>query len=360
MVTPQDDPNGLGIHIDLHESFEPPVPAVVYAQDAFDSPQGKTAHRLIHQGDIFDVQAIIDAESAGTTTAEIYPELSTEAIPIHPSYRQAVETVDLGAFVVGKAPLGGKHSEHLIGSARRALSDGVDVVSGMHEHLSGIDELREIAETTGAELYDIRRAPPEEKLRDADGRADDLDAGVVTVMGTDCVTGKGTTTYELYDAAREHGVDATFVATGQTGILSGSEYGLPTDRIPVEYAVGAVEQVVYEAARSHELVLVEAQAALSHPRFVGDDVLKGSQPDYVVLADDPARSEYQYFDRDKKGISAEIEMIETIGDTEVIAIATQSPDSDAPGTDHQLPIGNILKADGRDRIFEAIDTTLDI
>jgi len=46
-----------------------------------------------------------------------------------------------------------------------------------------------------------------------------VDADVVLTVGTDCSVGKMTASLEIVAAARERGIDAAFVPTGQTGIM---------------------------------------------------------------------------------------------------------------------------------------------
>ncbi|PYZ02557.1 hypothetical protein C8039_01195 [Halogeometricum sp. wsp3] len=124
-----------------------------------------------------------------------------------------------------------------------------------------------------------------------DGRGDEADADVVRTMGTDCAVGKRTTTFELYRAATEAGLDAGWVATGQTGILVGADRGVVIDRVPADFVSGVVEDMVLDVARDHDIVFVEGQAALTHTAYGGVTLglLHGAAPDAVVLADDPSR-----------------------------------------------------------------------
>lgn len=348
------------IHINLLAEYDKDVPAIVYAEDSFGGPEAKTAHRLIHQGDVFNVEAVIDSKHDGLLVSDVDPEYLDNNIPIYGSYTTASKNHDPHVLLIGTAPLGGQLSGHLFKSVENALKQGVDVISGLFEYLSADDSLGQIASNSGATIHDIRQAPPKKALREADGRTRNIEANVVTVMGTDSVTGKGTTTYELYDAATSDDVDAAFVATGQTGIMTGSRYGIPTDTIPVEYAVGAIEDVVCVAAEDHDLVIVESQAALSHPYFVGDDILKGSNPDCVILADDPETTDYQYFDVPKSGVQSEISAIEAVVDTEVIALATQSREPHIEEQKHGLTTGNIVQAEGKTKIYRELSQYLDL
>ncbi|GIS71782.1 MAG: hypothetical protein CM1200mP10_13590 [Candidatus Neomarinimicrobiota bacterium] len=48
----------------------------------------------------------------------------------------------------------------------------------------------------------------------------------ITLVGTDCDTGKMTTGWEITERLKKRGRDVRFVATGQTGIMLGG-YGVP-------------------------------------------------------------------------------------------------------------------------------------
>ncbi|WP_456436805.1 DUF1611 domain-containing protein [Methanopyrus sp.] len=76
-----------------------------------------------------------------------------------------------------------------------------------------------MAEESGSRLIDVRK-PRKELFRVANGSARDVDATVLTT-GTDCAVGKMSAAIELAERLREEGVEAAFLATGQTGIMIG-------------------------------------------------------------------------------------------------------------------------------------------
>ena len=78
-------------------------------------------------------------------------------------------------------------------------------------------------------------------------------------VGSDCNVGKMTTALELEAALKAMGVRATFVATGQTGIFV-ADRGVAVDAVVSDFVAGAVEDMVVEAARDAEVVLVEGRA----------------------------------------------------------------------------------------------------
>lgn len=345
---------GDRLRTNLNETYDSETSAIVYAEGSLQTSEGKTTHRLIRHSDLFEVRGIIDSQFTNKFISELNGYPLENDIPIFETLNSALAEKTPDVFIIGTAPLGGGLSEELLASVESALAHGLDVLSGLHDHLTDNESLVDLAKRHNCQLIDLRKAPPEQYLAEADGRPDDLSCTVVTVLGTDCVVGKGTTTYQLYQAAISEGYDAAFVATGQTGILTGSSYGIPTDKIPLEYAVGAVEDVVHAAAIAHDIVIVEGQAALSHPRFVGDDILKGSQPDYVVLADDPSRDSYIYFDAPIAGVNREIEMVEMLVDSDVIAVSSWDEDISKREIMSDVLVANILDPDGASRIVQRI------
>ncbi|MEF8856866.1 MAG: NAD-dependent epimerase/dehydratase family protein, partial [Haloplanus sp.] len=138
------------------------------------------------------------------------------------------------------------------------------------------------------DLIDVRRPP--EDLTVSRARARDADADVVLTVGTDCSTGKMTTTLELVAAARARGVDAGFVPTGQTGIMIAG-WGVPVDRTIAAFAAGGVERMIIDAAEDHDVLFVEGQGTIVHPAYSGVtcSLLHGAMPDSLVLTHSAGR-----------------------------------------------------------------------
>jgi uncharacterized NAD-dependent epimerase/dehydratase family protein len=187
------------------------------------------------------------------------------------------------ALVVGVAPPGGGFDESWRPDVRAALERGWDVAAGLHVFLADDPEFAALADDHDATIWDVRRPPAD--LDVAAGVASDVDADVVLTVGTDCSAGKMTTSKELVAAARERGVDAAMVPTGQTGILV-EGWGTPVDRVVADFVAGAAEALVTEGAdRGHDLLVVEGQGSLTHPAYSGVTcgLLHGTMPDALVL-----------------------------------------------------------------------------
>ncbi len=247
-------------------------------------PDGaKTAVGVIRYGDQ-DVVAVLDREAAGTTVDEHLPDVDCDA----PVVERAADAPEFDALLIGIAPIGGGFEESWRPDVRHAIESGADVVAGLHYFLNDDEELSELAAEHGVELHDVRNPPDD--LTVADGVARDLDCEIVLTVGTDCSTGKMTTALEIVDAAREAGLDAGFIPTGQTGIMIAG-WGIPIDRTISDFTNGAVERMLRQKADEHDYLVVEGQGSLFHPAYsaVTCGILHGAMADSLVLCHDPGR-----------------------------------------------------------------------
>lgn len=194
------------------------------------------------------------------------------------------------------------------------------------------------------------------------GTGDDADADVVLTLGTDCAVGKRTTTFELYRAARNVGLDAGWVATGQTGIMVGAQAGVVVDRVPADFVAGVVEDLVLTVAEDHEVVFVEGQASLTHRGYsaVTLGVLHGSWPDAVVLADDPDRTRRTHFEQfPVDGVEREADLVEELSDATVAALSTWG-DPTTEGERHGIPAVDVYEDGGPAELLGTVRESLQL
>ena len=235
-----------------------------------------------------DVVAVIDAAAAGKRLTEFIPW--APVVPILPDVA-AARDLQPEALFVGIAPVGGALPAEMRSHVCAALQVGIDVVSGLHSFLSDDPELAAAASASGARLLDIRRPPAERVVASA------LALGTrcqrVLTVGTDCNVGKMVTALELTATARRRGLDARFLASGQTGIMIAGR-GIAIDACVADFAAGAVEQLVLDAAQS-DVCFVEGQGSLGHPGFSGVvlALLHGACPDALVLVHQLGRTHYK-------------------------------------------------------------------
>jgi uncharacterized NAD-dependent epimerase/dehydratase family protein len=228
------------------------------------------------------VVAILDSQSAGKTAQALWGVGGD--IPVVGSLDEAPGA---NTLVVGIAPPGGRLPAVMRRAVLAALRRGWNVESGLHEFLADDPEFTAAAALSGATLRDVRRNDERDvaQRRNIDERCLRLHT-----VGHDCSVGKMVTSVELTLALQQAGHDAKFVATGQTGILVEGD-GCPIDRVVVDFVNGAAEKLVL-ANQRHEILLVEGQGSVTHPRYsaVTTGLLHGCMPDGLIFCFEAGRT----------------------------------------------------------------------
>jgi D-glutamate N-acetyltransferase len=249
----------------------------ILAEGWFVNRHAKTAHGLIRYGKD-EVVAVIDSTLAGRSVRAVMPELGRDA-PIVGSLREVLE-LSPTSILVGLAPAGGRLPEEWMDTLGAAAEAGLEIVSGLHQRLG--------PKFPGERVWDVREPPEDIPL--FSGEALEVGPKVALTVGTDTAIGKMTATLEIERSAKRAGMEAEFVATGQTGIIIAGR-GICVDAVISDFVAGASEQLVLEAARrGPDLILVEGQGSLGHPAYSGVTLglLHGSCPDCLILcAADP-------------------------------------------------------------------------
>ena len=207
------------------------------------------------------------------------------------------------------------------------LIDGVPsatIVSGLHEYLSDDPEIAVFSSTKGVTIRDIRKPKPSKDMRLFDGSVADVKALRIAVLGTDCAIGKRTTATVLARALNAKGIKTVLVGTGQTGLMQGAKYGVAMDAVPPQFCCGELEGAIVAASNAEQpdVILIEGQGALSHPAFCTSAfILRGSQPDAVILQHAPKRAYRCDFPKmPMPDPTDEITLIEAFADTKVIGV----------------------------------------
>ncbi|MDR0183273.1 DUF1611 domain-containing protein [Lysobacter arvi] len=249
-----------------------PQPYLLFLGDTTEPGYAKTAFGL---RDWAGERCVGEYAIEGATVTTGLPHLTPE---------QAVAS-GAKAIVIGVANAGGFIPPTWWPALVRAMEAGLDVVSGMHARLRDIDVLREAAHRLGRRLIDVREPPAHLPIATGKPRTGKR----LLTLGTDCALGKKYTALALTRAMRARGVDATFRATGQTGILIAGG-GIPMDAVVADFAAGAAEMLSPDAAERHWDV-IEGQGSLFHPAYAGVSLalLHGSQPDVIVVCHEPGR-----------------------------------------------------------------------
>jgi uncharacterized NAD-dependent epimerase/dehydratase family protein len=276
--------------------------AIVYCQDAFNTPNGKTAHGLVRYTERYRILAVIDSRFRGMDALEVLDGIRGD-IPLVQDLDEGLEYattlgIRISEFIIGLAPDGGRLPEKVLPEIRRALRSGLNVTSGLHDFLSDNKELAELAAKYNCNLIDIRKPPGRDQLHFFSGKIEEVDCMKIAVLGTDSAVGKRTTAWILVHALRQAGLKAELIGTGQTAWLQGARYSLVMDSLVNDFVAGEIEHAIYEAWKSEspDVLVLEGQGSLMNPAYPGGfELLAAGRPDFVLLQHAPARREYDGF-----------------------------------------------------------------
>ncbi|MEM9106584.1 MAG: N-acetyltransferase DgcN [Pseudomonadota bacterium] len=233
------------------------------------------------------------------------------------------QAVERGArtLVIGVANRGGVISESWLDVLKAALVAGMDLASGLHNHLGDEPALVELAREHGRSLHDVRIPPVDYPIANGKKRSGKR----CLAVGSDCSIGKMYTALCMEREMRSRGMKATFRATGQTGILiTGS--GVPLDAVVADFMAGAVEHLTPDNDDDH-WDLVEGQGSIFHPSYSGVTMalIHGSQPDSLVLCDEPNRPHM-------RGLPEyQAQSLELLRDTTLLLARVVNPDCQVTG-----------------------------
>lgn len=270
--------------------------AALLAHDLFGPTSSKTATCILRYRRRYEPVAVIDRSKAGRDAGDFVGDIG-RGVPVVAGLKEALR-LRPEVLVIGIAPIGGKLPSAMRDDIRVALENGIEVHSGLHTFIGDDPEFGPLAAARNLRIWDVRR--PSRPDRIATGAAGDVKAFVVHTMGSDCSSGKMTTSVELVDEARRRGLSAGLAATGQTGIMIGAEAGAPIDRIISDFVAGAAEELVTDLdAQGVDLVSVEGQGSITHPAYsaVTVGLAHGCRPDAVVYCHVAGRTHYSGFDK---------------------------------------------------------------
>lgn len=256
---------------------------VILTEGRFDVFNAKTAVGVIRYcGE--EVVAIIDRFNAGKDSHSVVGV--GKGIPIVSNIAEmlSLKPTDL---LIGIAPAGGvlpvEWRNHIIDAIRNKLN----IMSGLHYYLSEDLEFSQLAHDNQVKIRDIRKSP--EDIGIGTGKAKETHTLRILTVGSDCNVGKMLTSLEIAHAAKRQGINACFVATGQTGIMiEGS--GIAVDHVLSDFISGAAEKLVLDRAH-YRFLSIEGQGSVIHPAYSGVTLglLHGTAPQGLILCHQPTR-----------------------------------------------------------------------
>lgn len=299
--------------------------AIVYCEGNFAQIDGKTANGLVRHSQAYRILSVIDSTCIGQDSGAILDNVSN-SIPIFGQLDAAIanEAALPDTLIYGMAPSTGRLSPADRGVVLQAIGLGMNIVSGLHEYLSDDREIANAASERNVTIRDIRKPKPSKDMRLFDGSVTGVKALRIAVLGTDCAIGKRTTATVLAQILNAEGIKTVLVGTGQTGLMQGAKYGIAMDAVPPQFCCGELEGAIVAASEAEQpdVILIEGQGALSHPAFCTSAfILRGSQPDAVILQHAPKRAHRCDFpNMPMPSPSSEIALIEAFSDTKVIGV----------------------------------------
>ncbi|MCF6271151.1 MAG: DUF1611 domain-containing protein [Melioribacteraceae bacterium] len=311
--------------------------ALVHCENEFGKIDGKVANGLVRYSERYEIVGIIDSTKAGLDAGEYLDGIKNN-IPIFKSIDDALNSLDYTPknFIYGIAPLTPFLNEEQREIIVSAIKYKMNIINGLPEYFTEDDEFVQKANEYGVRIYDIRKAPPRNKLHIFSGRILEIRTPVILVAGTDCAVGKRTTARLLVESLKKQGVKTIFITTGQTGLLQGAKYGIALDVLTSGFATGEVENAIVNAvaAEQPDIIIVEGQGALSHPAFTSSSaILRGALPNAIIIQHPPKRKNHcDYPKLPMPTLESEIKLNELFSKSKVIAITLNHEDM----TDYEL------------------------
>ena len=195
--------------------------AIILAEGVYGSTNGKTAHGIVRYSKRYEIVGVIDSEFSGMDAGYVL-DGKTRNIPIFSNVEEALY-LKPDILIIGAATDGGYLPANYRPFILKAMLNGMNIVSGLHEFLSDDPEFSSMANIMGVQITDVRKMFLK-KQEFFTGEIENVKAIKVAVLGTDSAIGKRTTTIMLTEALKDMGYSAIFVGTGQTGWMQGAEY----------------------------------------------------------------------------------------------------------------------------------------
>lgn len=271
--------------------------AIVITAGYLDTNSGKTAHGLIRGTDRYNIVGVIDQKHVGKDAGEVL-DGKKRNIPVFASVAEfAKNSKEKAAYcVIGVATKGGVIPDSLRATLKEALENGFSLVNGLHEYISDIPELADLAKQKGLDIMDVRKPKKFKDLHFWSGKIKNVHCPKVAVLGTDCALGKRTTTRFLVQAMKAAGYRAEMIYTGQTGWMQGAKYGFVFDSTLNDFISGEMEHAMvqcWEEAKP-DIIFIEGQSSLRNPSGpAGAEWIVSADATAVVLQHNPPRKQYK-------------------------------------------------------------------
>ncbi len=343
------------------------VLAIVYCEGFFGKMDGKTANGLARHSQKYKIAGIIDSTKAGLDAGQVL-DGKANGIKIYKNIFDALEErgASVKVFIYGMAPLSGSFSSEDREVIYYAMEKKLNIVSGLHEYLVDDEIFVKKAVECNVQLHDIRKQQNVNCRSIFRGDIFKVECPKIAILGTDSAVGKRTTSVLLTQALQKIGLNAIMIATGQTGVIQGAEFGVPLDSLTEQFISGEMEKAIFGAweAKRPDIMIIEGQGSLSHPAYLSSCfIIRGGQPEASIVQHPPKRKKLgDYPNIDMPKLDDEIKLIEMFSKSPVIGIAINHEDMSDFELEHaissyeksfRIPTTDVLKF-GCDVLVEKI------
>lgn len=307
--------------------------AIVYAEHAFNSTEGKTANGLVRFTQRYEIVGVIDSDYSGQDAGMVL-DGRPNGILVYSSLQTALSSLSKESqpqkLVLGIAPDGGKLPPEARACVVQALEHGLGIDNGLHDLLGEDPELKALAAKHNCVIRDIRKTPSRDQLHFFSGEITKIDCLRIAVLGTDSAVGKRTSAWLIVQGLESSGIKSVFVGTGQTAWLQGARYSMILDSCINDYVSGEIEHQICQAWKNErpDVIVIEGQGSLMHPAYPsGCEILASGQPHFVILQHSPKRTFHDGFPSfEIAPLKKQIQAIELLLGRKVLAITLNHED----------------------------------
>ena len=264
--------------------------ALIYADRLYNCADGKTAHGLVRYSNKFDIVCVVDSTLPVGDAAE-FLDGKKKGIPLLNNLDEALSTTRPDTFIIGAVSEGGVLPQGYDTAVDWALSNNLNVVSGLHQFLSDDPRFIKRAKEHHCTITDVRKIFRDHK-RFYTGEITNVPSIRIALIGTDSAIGKRTLAVLLVNELRKRGRTADMIFTGQTGWLQGWPHGIVLDAMINDFVSGGIEEAILDSWNDlhPEFMIIEGQGSLVHPFFPGGfEILAAGQIHGFILVDAPKR-----------------------------------------------------------------------
>jgi uncharacterized NAD-dependent epimerase/dehydratase family protein len=264
--------------------------AIVYADRLYNCADGKTAHGLVRYSKKYHIASVVDSTLPEGDAGEIL-DGKKRGIPLFNDLETSQSSTHADTFIIGAVSEGGILPEGYDKAVSWALSNGLNVVSGLHEFLSDNPVFKKLASENKCEIVDVRKIFRDYK-RFYTGEITKVKSMRIAILGVDSAVGKRTLAVLLNEGLKKHGHMSDMIFTGQTGWLQGWPHGIVLDAMINDFVAGGIEGAILDSWRdaSPDFIIIEGQGSLVHPFFPGGyEILAAGKVHGYILVDAPKR-----------------------------------------------------------------------